>query len=124
MASVIRTTENFKIRYEPFIHGGLIFRFAWRLSSAGHSLEDVGKLLNKNKSTIMRWLRKLPPTTQIKFSEAEVSKTLAMIECLENESDADDDDELPRTTAADRKGKGKEMPAEDDDESDLLDEDE
>jgi len=123
MASVLRTTENFKIRYEPFIHGGLAFRFAWRLSSAGRSLEDVGKVLNKNKSTIMRWLRKLPPTTQIKFGEAEINKTLAMIECLESESDVDDD-ELPRATAADRKAKGKEIPAEDDDELDLLDEDE
>lgn len=123
MASVIRTTENFMFRYEPFVHGGLVYRFAWRLSSAGRSLEDIGKVLNKNKSTIMRWLRNLPPTTPIKFGEAEINKTLAMIECLDSESEADDD-ELPRATAADRKSKGKVMPAEDDDELDLLDEDE
>jgi hypothetical protein len=82
MASLIRGQDKYKINITPFIASELKQRLAWWFSGSGKSLDEIGKYLDVNKSTVSRWLQKMPPVKQVNMTEEEIEQALESIECL------------------------------------------
>lgn len=60
MCTIEVDEDGFHYRYEPFISGDLETRAMWVLRSRGKALEEIGRTLKKNKSSVLRRLRGLP----------------------------------------------------------------
>jgi hypothetical protein len=75
--------EGYTRQYEPFISTSLRYRLAWLLVSSGESYEQAARRFGVNKTTVMRWLQKLPPTRSKTIAEDLIERYLEAIDAAE-----------------------------------------
>ncbi|MFP3801796.1 helix-turn-helix domain-containing protein [Paraburkholderia sp. SIMBA_027] len=88
LVSVNWGAEGYTRQYEPFVSASLKHRFAWLLVGSGESYEQAAQRFSVNKTTIMRWLQKLPPTRGKPISEELIERYLEAIDVMEMRDDS------------------------------------
>ncbi|WP_322007974.1 helix-turn-helix domain-containing protein [Paraburkholderia tropica] len=88
LVSVNWGAEGYTRQYEPFVSASLKHRFAWLLAGAGESYEQAAQRFGVNKTTIMRWLQKLPPTRSKPIAEELIQSYLEAIDVMEIRDDS------------------------------------
>lgn len=92
LVSVNWGNDGYMRQYEPFISVSLRYRLAWLLVSSGQSYEQAAQRFGVNKTTIMRWLLKLPPTRSKPITDNLIERYLEAINAAEM---GDDDIMIP-----------------------------
>lgn len=92
MCNVNLSEGSFTYHYEMFISSSLKSRIMWLMRGQGSSLEEIGTALSRDKSSIQRKLKKLPPPKHVRMPEGWQNQYLASIECCDKDFDTSRDD--------------------------------
>ncbi|WP_186203803.1 helix-turn-helix domain-containing protein [Burkholderia gladioli] len=88
LVSINWGAEGYTRQFEPFISASLKHRLAWLLVGSGESYEQAAQRFGVNKTTVMRWLQKLPPTRNKPIADDLVQRYLEAIEVAEMGDDS------------------------------------
>ncbi len=69
MCSVKLSEGQFRRRYTPYISSNLETRVMWILRGQGKTLEEIGSLLQKNRSSVLRRLQGLPTPKPVNMAD-------------------------------------------------------
>ena len=78
MCSITLSEKGFQRRFEPFISHSLEDRVMWILRGQGKTFEEIGALLKKNKSSVLRRLQGLPKPRRVDLPADWLSSHLDM----------------------------------------------
>lgn len=88
LVSVNWGIDGYTRQFEPFISASLKHRLAWLLVSSGESYEQASQRFGVNKTTVMRWLQKLPPTRRKPIADDLIERYLEAIDVTEMRDDS------------------------------------
>lgn len=88
LVSVNWGNDGYTRQFEPFISTSLKHRLAWLLAGSGESYEQIAQRFGVNKTTIMRWLKKLPPVRRKPITEVMIERYLEAIAVAEMGDDS------------------------------------
>jgi hypothetical protein len=91
MCSVHLSEGAIRYVYQPFVSADLESRFIWALRAQGKSLAEIGTLLKRNKTTVLRRLRGLPATRDAKAARAWLDKNVEWMALNDSQDDPSDD---------------------------------
>ncbi len=83
LVSVNWGTDGYTRQYEPFISASVKHRLAWLLAGSGESYEQASQRFGVNKTTVMRWLQKLPPVRRKPIADDLIERYLEAIDMNE-----------------------------------------
>ncbi|AIO84405.1 Uncharacterised protein [Burkholderia pseudomallei] len=89
LVSVNWGADGYTRQYEPFVSASVKHRLAWLLAGSGESYEKVAQRFNVNKTTVMRWLRKLPPVRRRPIADELIERYMEVIDVAELGGDND-----------------------------------
>lgn len=96
MCSVRLSNRVFRRRYTSFISNSLESRLMWILRGHDKTFEEIGKILKRNKTTVMRRLDKLPKPVRMVMPKGLLESYL---ESFAFASRAADDDDVAKSEA-------------------------
>lgn len=76
MCRVRLSNGVFRRSYTPFVSSCLETRVMWNLRGQGKTLDEIGKILKKNKTSVLRRLKDLPKPTRVKLRDGWLERYL------------------------------------------------
>lgn len=80
ICNVTLTDDGYLRTFEPFIAKSLRDRFIWKLRASGHSLTEIGELVDLHKSSVKRCLDGMRPVRRQTLSDEEITQHLDALE--------------------------------------------
>lgn len=87
LISVNWGADGYTRQYEPFLSASLKHRLAWLLVGSGESYETSAQRFGVNKTTVMRWLQKMPPVRRKPLADELIERYMEAIDVAELGSD-------------------------------------